>query len=75
MNKKKVFEMVFLYVLNEILKNKINVFECVEDKKQTVYAWIEKNDLNILKNFHKKIIRKLPLHNSSTLKNLNKMYI
>lgn len=36
---------------------------------------LEKNDLNILKNFHKKIIRKLPLHNSSTLKNLNKMYI
>lgn len=42
MNKKKVFEMVFLYVLNEILKRKINWFECVEDKKQTVYALIEK---------------------------------
>lgn len=50
MNKKKVFEMVFLYVLNEILKkNQLN--ECVEDKKQTVYAWIEKKWFKYFKEF------------------------
>lgn len=39
--------MVFLYVLNEILKKKINWFECVEDKKQIAYAWIEKKMIQI----------------------------
>lgn len=43
--------MVFLYVLNEILKKKINWFECVEDKKQTVYAWIEKKWFKYFKEF------------------------
>lgn len=59
--------MVLLCLSNEILKLiDLNI------QKNNLFTRELKKDLNILRNFHNKIIRKMPFLNSGTLKNVLK---